>query len=93
MNIGFLKSRLGIDPLPAAALAGRIGIGESTNLVVLVAITFAVTVAVSMVFIMVVIFSNEVFTVESRSSNFVSVVFTIAKFVKLLDLVPSQAGR
>jgi hypothetical protein len=44
-------------------------------------------------FIMIVIFSDEIFAVEPRSSNFVDVVFTITKFVKLLDLVPSQAGR
>jgi hypothetical protein len=53
----------------------------------------ASAVAVAMVFIMIVIFSNEIFTVESRSSTFVSVVFTISKFVKLLDLVPSQTRR
>ena len=63
----------------------------STELVVLVAPASAV--AVAMVFIMIVIFSNEIFTVESRSSTFVSLVFTISKFVKLLDLVPSQTRR
>ena len=48
-----------------------------------------VVVASSMVFVMVLMFCDEIFTVVSRSSSFVAVVLTIPKCVKLRDLVPS----